>query len=113
MQTQLAQANAQTETETGAETCADAEGYPYCDPCCYKDDKDYYCKPVLDDCPGVYQAPGPCIDALCHRPLCYCNTGYLHTDWDHTVKINGKKKDDYGYDYEHDYDHDYCDCYHT
>ena len=59
--------------------------YPDCD--CY-DDRDYYCPPALEKCPAVVQLPGPCESALCAVPLCYCNHGYINTDWDHKISVD-------------------------
>ena len=62
----------------------DEYGYDHdCD-----DDNDYFCPPALEKCPGVLQPPGPCKTALDARPLCYSNEGYMHTDWDHHVKVD-------------------------
>ena len=80
--------------QTSAEIDADAEegqgydpyGNPHHDP--HDDDCKYYCPPALDKCPGVLQPPGPCKTALKERPLCYCNSGFMHTDWDHTVSVD-------------------------
>ena len=51
-------------------------------------DCDYYCPPALERCPGVLQPPGPCKTALKARPLCYCNNGFMHTDWDHNISVD-------------------------
>ena len=76
--------------QTSAEIDADAEeGYdPYDPDHPHDDDCKYYCPPALDKCPGVLQPPGPCKTALKERPLCYCNSGFMHTDWDHTVSVD-------------------------
>ena len=77
--------------QTSAEIDADAEegyGYPPHNDDPHDDDCKYYCPPALDKCPGVLQPPGPCKTALKERPLCYCNSGFMHTDWDHTVSVD-------------------------
>ena len=97
----------QTSADVDAEVDVDAEaeggkGYGithvddpyYSDP--HHDDCQYYCPPVLDKCPGVLQPPGPCKLALKERPLCYCNSGFMHTDWDHTVSVDDEPCDDCG-----------------
>ena len=94
--TEFVQTTADTEVDTEVEAEVDAEeygihpGYPKNDHCdC--DDHDYYCPPVLEKCPGVLQLPAPCTTALKAAPLCYCNNGWMHTDWDHNVSVDGYK----------------------
>ena len=43
---------ASSQSEELVQITADAEAESYNDCCC--DDKDYYCPPVLDKCPGVH-----------------------------------------------------------
>lgn len=62
---------------------------PYYDnDCCDDHDDQYYCPPALQKGPGVIQPPSPSKLALCNRPLCYCNSGFMHTDWDHNVSVD-------------------------
>lgn len=82
--------------QVDTEAKADAAAYPpepYSDDCCHDDD--YYCPPCLEKAPGVMQPPGPSKSAICARPLCYCNHGFMHTDWDHNVSVDDKKPCDY------------------
>lgn len=67
-----------------------SEPYPcYCKPCCNRK-KDYYCPPLVMDCPGVVQPAGPCMDAVCERPLHYNNDGHVCTHWKHNVDVSGE-----------------------
>ena len=51
--------------------------------------KCYKCPPALGECPAVAQPAGPCTDILEQdQPLCYCNSGFMHTDWDHAISYN-------------------------
>ena len=73
---------------------------------CSDDDDEYFCPPALEKCPGVLQPPGPCKTALCARPLCYSNEGYMHTDWNHEVKVADEckyEKEDYKPEYKPEY----------
>ena len=79
------------------EVAIDAEHEPECadwhDECwdnCHCDDK-YYCPPALERCPGVYQPPGACESILERAPLCYCNKGFMHTDWDHNISVDDEE----------------------
>jgi len=77
---------------------------------CDDDDDEYFCPPALEKCPGVLQPPGPCKTALCARPLCYSNEGYMHTDWNHDVKVTDEceyKKPEYKAEYKPEYKADY------
>ena len=87
---------AQTDSETLADDdCPCHSGLSYgLDPystgcgCGSSSDTDYYCPPALGECPGVAQPPGPCIEALKCRPLCYSNTGHMNTEWYHKVDVD-------------------------
>ena len=50
----------------------------------------YRCPPALERCPGVLQPPGACKTVLDRAPLCYCNNGFMHTDWDHNISVDDK-----------------------
>ena len=64
--------------------------YPcYCKPCCQRK-KDYKCPPLVNDCPGVIQPAGPCMDAVCERPLHYDNCGHVCTHWKHDMNVSGE-----------------------
>ena len=98
----LVQTAADIDADVDVEVDAE-EGYG--DPYDHHDphyDCDYNCPPALERCPGVLQPPGPCKSAIKERPLCYCNSGFMHTDWDHHLSVEdkactdlvcGKKKD--------------------
>lgn len=81
----LVQTSADVEANAEDGYATDPYGNPHPDP---HDDCNYYCPPALEKCPGVLQPPGPCKTALEARPLCYCNSGFMHTDWDHTVSVD-------------------------
>ncbi len=67
--------------------------YPcHCKTCCNRKRHDYCCPPVVNDCPGITQPTGPCMDAVCERPLRYNNNGHVHTNWGHTMHITGDPK---------------------
>ena len=91
-------------SQVDASSAAETASYPpepiyddhhRCDHCDDHDDQ-YYCPPALQKGPGVIQPPSPSKIALCSRPLCYCNTGYMHTDWDHNVSVDDEPCDDCG-----------------
>ena len=57
---------------------------------CHCEDR-YRCPPALERCPGVYQLPGACESILDRAPLCYCNKGKMHSDWDHNISVDDEK----------------------
>ncbi len=64
--------------------------YPcHCKTCCNRKRHDYCCPPVVNDCPGLTQPTGPCMDAVCERPLFYKNSGHVNTNWRHHMNISG------------------------
>lgn len=91
---QLAQVDATVDAEEGDYCPYYDYDYPSSQECvcCRKYDDYYYCPPVLDDCPGVLQPPGPCVTAICAGDpnLCYKNEGCYNTDWCHNISIDTK-----------------------
>ena len=66
-----------SQTQTDAYADADLESTPNCCEC---------------DCPGVLQLPGACKSIINRNdPLCYCNNGMYHVDWDHNISVDNKK----------------------
>ena len=73
-------------SQTQANTADDWEDCDCCEDDCCEDR--YRCPPALERCPGVLQPPGACKQILDRAPLCYCNNGFMHTDWDHNISVD-------------------------
>ena len=73
-----------SQTETAEDWGTDCDHCDWDNDCCDR----YRCPPALERCPGVLQPPGACKQILDRAPLCYCNNGFMHTDWDHNISVD-------------------------
>ena len=85
-----AEIDAEAEAEADAEIGFLEPEYPeYPGHGCDCHDKPHDCAPpVLDGYPSVLQMPSPSTSALDNGPLCYCNNGKMHTEWEHNVSVD-------------------------
>ena len=84
--TWLSQIDAEADAEADDEWADRSWNDCHCDD--HHCDDHYRCPPALERCPGVYQPPGACESILDRAPLCYCNKGFMHTDWDHNISVD-------------------------